>query len=150
MRIMTKQYLIWMILKTYDMTHGSGTTNGRGHHETKSIRKEPTALYQELLDTLVDVRRFINPVEQLRPLTVAEAAKALRCRRTEVERLIDDGKLPVIKRHGRRYLLPADVHRRLREESENDVPNNGRKTHRRCSSRPDSDTVDPRLPEFFD
>ena len=112
----------------------------------------PQELLDEAMDVLQDLRRSICPIEQIRPLSIAEAAKALRCRRKEVEQLINDGILPFIKRHGRRYILPVDIHRRLKEEAgfENSDHNKHRKN--RISKRIHSkiQDIDPILREFFD
>ena len=100
---------------------------------------------------LHDLRRIVCPLHQLRPLSVAEAAKALRCRRKEVEALIREGNLPFIKRRGRRYILPADIHKRLKEESQCETSSDGH-VMRHASKYPQSEIgdIDPYLCEFFD
>ena len=111
----------------------------------------PQELLDEAIDVLQDLRRYVCPIEQIRPLSIAEAAKALRCRRKEVEHLIDRGILPFIKRHERRYILPADIHRRLREETELERADlNHRKEHTSKQLRPQTQDIDPSLREFFD
>jgi len=111
----------------------------------------PQELLDEAMDVLQDLRRSVCPIEQIRPLSIAEAAKALRCRRKEVEHLIDDGILPFIKRHGRRYILPVDIHRRLKEEAEFENPDHKRrKNHISKRIRPEIQDIDPSLREFFD
>ena len=111
----------------------------------------PQELLDEAMNVLQDLRRSVCPIEQVRPLSIAEAAKALRCRRKEVERLINDGILPFIKRHGRRYILPVDIHRRLKEEAEFENPDHKRrKNHLSKRIRPEIQDIDPSLREFFD
>lgn len=111
----------------------------------------PQELLDEAIDVLHDLRRSVCPIEQIRPLSIAETAKALRCRRKEVEFLIDGGLLPFIKRHGRRYILPVDIHRRLREETEYEKSDlQYRKRHSTKPSRPEMQDIDPSLQEFFD
>ena len=111
----------------------------------------PQELLDEAMDALQDLRRSVCPTEQIRPLNIAEAAKALRCRRKEVEHLIDTGILPFIKRHGRRYILPADIHRRLREETEcENLDHRHRNNHTRRRLHSETQDIDPSLREFFD
>ena len=69
-----------------------------------------------LIDVLRDLRNAVDPTSPIRPLSIAEAAKALRCRRSEVESLIENGVMPCINRNGRRYILPSDISARLRKE----------------------------------
>jgi len=111
----------------------------------------PQEFLQEAIDVLHDLRRSVCPIEQIRPLSIAEAARALRCRRKEVEHLIDEGVLPFVKRHGRRYILPADLHRRLKEEAGFEkAEHKSRKKHISKQIRPDLQGIDPSLREFFD
>ena len=103
---------------------GNGVKNEARKYNSESntcFRKVfaiPQELLDEAMDVLQDLRRSICPIEQIRPLSIAEAAKALRCRRKEVEYLIDDGILLFIKQHGCRYILPVDIHRRLKQEGD--------------------------------
>ena len=111
----------------------------------------PQDFLQEAIDVLHDLRRSVCPIEQIRPLSIAEAARALRCRRKEVEHLIEGGILPFIKRHGRRYILPVDIHRRLKEEVEFENPDHERrKNHISERKHPEIQDIDPSLREFFD
>ena len=111
----------------------------------------PQELLDEAIDALQDLRRSACPIEQIRPLSIAEAGKALRCRRKEVEHLINDGIIPFIKRHGRRYILPVDIHRRLKEEVEFENPDHKRrKNHISERKHPEIQDIDPSLREFFD
>ena len=111
----------------------------------------PQELLDEAMDVLHDLRRSVCQIEQVRPLSIAEAAKALRCRRKEVEHLINDGILPFIKRHGRRYILPSDIHRRLKEEAEfENSDHKHRKNHISKQIHPEIQDIDPSLREFFD
>lgn len=107
-------------------------------------------LIEEAIDILQGLRGAMNPIHQIRPLSIAEAAKALRCRRKEVDLLIQRGILPVIKRHGRRYILPADINRRLREEVEFEQSKKRPRTHRLLISETDDKSIDPALKEFFE
>ena len=111
----------------------------------------PQDFLQEAIDVLHDLRRSVCPIEQIRPLSIAEAARALRCRRKEVEHLIEGGILPFIKRHGRRYILPVDIHRRLKEEAEfEESEAKHRKKYTSKKIRPEIQNIDPSLREFFD
>ena len=111
----------------------------------------PQELLEEAMKVLQDLRRSGCPIEQIRPLSISEAAKALRCRRKEVERLIRDGVLPYVERHSRRYVLPADIHRRLREETERQMYDHNHRNNRPSRSvRPKMEDIDPSLKEFFD
>lgn len=125
-----------------DMSHSSKESDNRG------ILSE---LLGETIDVLDGLRRAMNPIHQIRPLSIAEAAKALRCRRQEVELLIQRGILPFIKRHGRRYILPADLNRRLREEVEFGKKEKRSKPHHLSASKTiDKEGIDPALIEFFE
>jgi hypothetical protein len=104
-------------------------------------------LIEELVEVLRDLRNAVDPVEPIRPLNIDEAARALRCRRSEVEGLIDSGAMPHISRSGRRYILPSDIGQWLRNESERKSPRRNRKV---TASRIDMEDVDPALREFFD
>ena len=101
----------------------------------------------ELIEVLRGLRNIVDPAGPLRPLSIAEAAKALRCRRSEVESLIENGTMPCINRNGRRYILPSDISARLRKESVR-KPTNRRRTIMR--SLIDTEDIDPALREFFD
>ena len=121
--------------------------------DSGSMSEHPTdnndlpEVFWELIEVLRDLRNVVDPTAPIRPLSIAEAAKALRCRRSEVERLIEDGAMPCIDRNGRRYILPSDICARLRKESVS-KPTNGRRTITR--SRIDTEDIDPALREFFD
>ena len=111
----------------------------------------PQELLDEAIDVIHDLRRSVCPIEQIRPLSIADAARALRCRRKEVEHLIEGGILPFIKRHGRRYILPVDIHRRLKEEAEfEESEAKHRKKYTSKKIRPEIQNIDPSLREFFD
>ena len=108
----------------------------------------PQELLKDMLEVLQDLRKFVSTAGQIRPLSIAEAAKALRCRREEIENLINRGILPVIKRNGSRYVLPADILQRLRNETEIEVKRT--KTQKRKHTHPPKGDIDPCLQEFFD
>lgn len=111
----------------------------------------PLELLEEAVSVLHDLRRSVCPLEQIRPLSIAEAAKALRCRRQEVEYLIHKGSLPFIKRHGRRYILPDDIHRRLKDETECENPQDRQTRHHLSKNiSPKINDIDPHLREFFE
>jgi hypothetical protein len=76
-----------------------------------------------------------------------QVRKALRCRRSKVESLIENGAMPCINRNGRRYILPSDISARLRKESVK-KPTNKRRTITRA--RIDHEDIDPGLREFLD
>lgn len=114
-------------------------------HETVSV--VPTKVLEDLIEAIRDLRSTVDPVEPMRPLSIAEAAKTLRCRRSEVEKLIANGAMPYIKRNGRRYILPSDIAQWLRNESERQLPPKGR---RRPRHRLKPEDVDPALREFFE
>ncbi len=107
----------------------------------------PTKLIEELIEAIQDLRSARNPAEAMRPLSIDEAAKTLRCRRSEVEKLIANGAMPYIKRNGRRYILPSDIAQWLKNESERQLPPKGR---RRPRHRLKPEDVDPALREFFE
>ena len=120
-------------------------------HKELNNRNSLSEIFEEMIDVLHGLRRMMNPIHQIRPLNIAEAAKALRCRREEVELLIERGILPVIKRHGCRYLLPADLNRRLREEAEFEEKRKKSSTRRlSISETNDGINIDPALKEFFE
>jgi len=114
-------------------------------HETVSV--VPTKVLEDLIEAIRDLRSAVDPVEPMRPLSIAEAAKTLRCRRSEVESLLQKGAMPYIKRNGRRYILPSDIAQWLRNESERQLPPKGR---RRPRHRLRAEDVDPALREFFE
>ncbi len=104
-------------------------------------------VFAELLDVLRDLRNVVDPTGPIRPLSIAEAARAMRCRRSEVERFIENGAMPCINRNGRRYILPSDISAWLRKESVRN-PSDG---SRRVTKTPiDTEDIDPALREFFD
>lgn len=105
----------------------------------------PQEVIQALVDAIQDLRRAVDPVESMRPLSISEAAKALRCRRNQVEELIYGGSLPCIERNGRRYVLPSDVRNYLRTESRCWAPRPRRVSVKRIKM----EDVDPALREFF-
>lgn len=102
---------------------------------------------EQLVEVLRDLRNAVGPVGPMRPLSIAEPAKAMRCRRSEVESLIANGAMPFISRNGRRYILPSDISHWLRKESARKSPKRKRTTTR---SQIDSEDIDPALREFFD
>ena len=113
--------------------------------------KGSTLLSKELIEILLLLRQAVGPIGHLRPLSLDEAAKALRCRRSDVEALIYNGVLPVIKRNGRRYLLPGDIQKRLREEIEYERANRDKKHgHKPKHSLVNPKDIDPALKEFFE
>lgn len=114
--------------------------------EHDTITAVPTKLIEELVEAIRDLRGAIDPIEPMRPLSIDEAARVLRCRRAEVEKLIADGSMPHIKRNGRRYILPSDISQRLRNESTRQAP---RKPRRTARVRLDLEDIDPALREFF-
>jgi excisionase family DNA binding protein len=114
-------------------------------HDTVSV--VPTKLIEELIEAIQDLRSVRNPAEAMRPLSIAEAAKTLRCRRSEVEKLIANGAMPYIKRNSRRYILPSEIAQWLRNESERQLLPKGR---RRPRHRLKPEDVDPALREFFE
>jgi len=119
--------------------------------EATNNRDSVAKLLEEAIDVLQGLRRAMNPIHQLRPLSIAEAAKALRCRREEVDSLIQRGILPVIRRHGRRYILPADINRRLREEAEFEEKRKKSSTRRLSIFETNEGiNIDPALKEFFE
>lgn len=105
----------------------------------------PQEVIEDLVEAIRDLRRAVDPVESMRPLSISETAKALRCRRDQVEKLILGGSLPCIERNGRRYALPSDVHDYLRNESRYRAP----RTRRAPVKRLKKEDVDPALREFF-
>ncbi len=104
-------------------------------------------LLDELVEVLHGLRATLDPVEQLRPLSLDEAAKSMRCRRNHVERLIAKGELPCIRRDGRRYVLPSDVQQVLRAEAKRRP-----QPKRPGIKRPPAnlEDVDPAMREFFE
>ena len=108
---------------------------------------ELSEVVADLVEILRDLRSVIDPAGAVRPLNIAEAARAMRCRRSEVQSLIDRGAIPCIRRNGRRYVLPSDVGQWLRNEAETAVPKIKRRT---ANSREIDDEIDPALREFFD
>lgn len=114
-------------------------------HDTFSV--VPTKVVEELVEALRDLRNAVDPIEPMRPLSIAEAAKVLRCRRSEVEKLIEDGAMPYIRRNDRRYVLPSVVGQWLRNESAR------KPSKRRINSTKlhiDVEDIDPALRKFFD
>ena len=71
----------------------------------------------------------------------------MRCRRSEVESLLEKGAMPFINRNGRRYILPSDISHWLRKESVRESPKRRRTVTR---ARIDTEDIDPALREFFD
>ena len=107
----------------------------------------PKNVIEDLVEAIRDLRNAVDPIELMRPLSISEAAKALRCRRDQVTKLMDSGSMPCIERTGRRYVLPSDVGKWLRHESECLAP----RPHRRVSAaRMKMEDVDPALREFFE
>jgi len=102
---------------------------------------------EQLVEVLRDLRTAVDPVGPMRPLSIAEAAKVMRCRRSEVESLLENGAMPFIKRNGRRYILPSDISNWLRKESVRESPKRRRTVTR---LRVDTEDIDPVLREFFD
>ena len=103
---------------------------------------ELSEVVADLVEILRDLRSVIDPAGAVRPLNIAEAARAMRCRRSDVQRLIDRGAIPCIRRNGRRYVLPSDVGQWLRNEAgTNGAQNqatdseslNRRRRHRPCA-----------------
>ena len=110
-----------------------------------------TDVFEALVEVLRDLRHAVDPVESIRPLSIAEAARALRCRRSEVEKLIENGAMPYIKRNGRRYVLPGDVSRWLRNESEREATVRSKKDRRKArKAYINIEDIDPALREFFE
>lgn len=107
----------------------------------------PSEVVEQLVEVLRDLRTAVDPVGPMRPLSIAEAAKAMRCRRSEVEGLLENGAMSYIKRNGRRYILPSDISNWLRKESVRESPKRGRMVAR---TRRDAEDIDPALREFFD
>ena len=106
-----------------------------------------TEVVEQLVEVLRDLRNAVDPAGPMRPLSIAEAAKAMRCRRSEVESLLENGAMPFINRNGRRYILPSDISQWLRKESVRESPKRRRTITR---SRIDTEDIDPALREFFD
>ena len=107
----------------------------------------PSEVVEQLVEVLRDLRTAVDPAGPMRPLSIAEAAKTMRCRRSEVESLIEKGAMPFINRNGRRYILPSDVSHWLRKESVRESP----KRRRTVTRAPiDAEDIDPALREFFD
>lgn len=104
-------------------------------------------IFAELVEVLRDLRSVVDPAGPIRPFTIAEAAKAMRCRRSEVESLIENGGMPCINRNGRRYILPSDISQWLRRES---VRKCSKRTRTARMSQIDNEDIDPGLREFFD
>lgn len=106
----------------------------------------PQNVIEDLLEAIRDLRNAVDPIALMRPLSISEAAKTLRCRWAQVEQLMNTGSIPYIKRNGRRYVLPSDVRDWLRKESRCVAPR-----PRRASSarRVKLEDVDPALREFF-
>ena len=107
----------------------------------------PSEVVEQLVEVLRDLRHAVDPAGPMRPLSIAEAAKAMRCRRSEVESLLENGAMPFINRNGRRYILPSDISHWLRKESVRESPKRRRTIAR---SRIDTEDIDPALREFFD
>lgn len=106
----------------------------------------PQNVIEDLLEAIRDLRNAVDPIVSMRPLSIDEAAKTLRCRRACVEELINTGSIPYIKRNGRRYVLPSDLRKWLRKESMRAAPHPRRASSRR---RVKLEDVDPALREFF-
>lgn len=115
--------------------------------EGETISAVPKKLVDELIAMLQHFRGAVYPIEHMRPLSIAEAAKTLRCRRNEVEALIKTGTLSCIKRNGRRYILPSDLAQWLESESRRQCTQNRRRRPRRLLK---PEEIDPALREFFD
>ena len=96
-------------------------------------------------------RQWTDAVLRLRPLSIDEAAKAARCRRGDLEKRIERGDLPVIRRGSRRYVRQEDLQKMLEDEAQVS-PESGRRrprgNGRRVKMNPDD--IDPRLRRFFD
>ena len=122
-----------------------GNAGSMSEHSTDNT--DLPEVFGELIEVLRDLRNVVDPASTIRPLSIAEAAKALRCRRSEVESLIENGAMPCINRNGRRYILPSDISHWLRKESVRKSPKRRRTTTR---SRIDTEDIDPALREFFD
>lgn len=105
----------------------------------------PRNIIEDLIDAIQELRHAVDPVESMRPLSISEAAKALRCRRDQVDTLIHGGSLPCIKRNGRRYVLQSDIRDYLRNESRCLAPRPRRASVKRLKM----EDVDPALREFF-
>jgi excisionase family DNA binding protein len=119
--------------------------------DNQNAQASSSLLSEELFEVLYSLRQSVGPVGHIRPLSIDEAAKALRCRRSEIETLISKGILPVIKRNGRRYLLPGDLQKRLREELEFEntiIGQNQMRKQKRPFAKPKD--IDPALKKFFD
>ena len=96
-------------------------------------------------------RYWTDAVQRLRPLSISEAALAARCHRSEIERRIEQGDLPVIQRLSCRYIRQEDLQQMLENEAQVS-PESGR--HRPGGNgrrrKMDQGEIDPRLREFFD
>ncbi len=84
---------------------------------------------QEILEAIGELARQIealkkgsDPIEQTRPWSIDETARAMRCRRSDVERYLDTGQLEFIRQHGARYVLQEDVRRLQRERAKRKQP----------------------------
>ncbi len=121
---------------------GSDPAAAIGHAPHAAV---PQEVIQVLVEAIQDLRHAVDPVVSIRPLSISETAKALRCRRDQVEKLIYGGSLPCIERNGRRYVLPSDVRDYLRNESRCWAP----RTRRAPVKRVKLEDVDPALREFF-
>lgn len=121
---------------------GSDPSAAIGHAPHVAV---PQEVLQALVEAIQDLRDAIDPVEAIRPLSISETAKVLRCRRDQVDTLIHGGSLPCIERNGRRYVLPSDVRDYLRNESRCRAP----RTRRAPVKRLRMEDVDPALREFF-
>ncbi len=108
---------------------------------------ELSEVVADLVEILRDLRSVIDPAGAVRPLNIAEAARAMRCRRSDVQSLIDRGAIPCIRRNGRRYILPSDISQWLRKES---VRKSSKRTRTARMSQIDNEDIDPGLREFFD
>ena len=101
-------------------------------------------VFAKLIEVLRDLRSVVDPTGPIRPLSIAEAAKALRCRRSEVKSLIENGAMPCINRNGHRYILPSDISAWLRKES---VRKSSNRRRRATKNQIDTEDIDPSLEE---
>lgn len=124
--------------------HGDATTSSEG---SSAHNLDLAGVFEELVDALRELRHAVDPSGPMRPLSIAEAAKAMRCRRSEVENLLETGALPFIDRKGRRYLLPSDISQWLRRETVRNLPKTRRNTK---GFQTEDEDIDPALREFFD
>ena len=99
----------------------------------------------ELARQIQALKKRSDPIEQARPWSIEETARAMRCRRSDVERYLDTGELEFILQNGARYILQEDVRRLQRKRAKRKQP---RRNGTPASARPDE--IDPRLAKYFD